>query len=166
MFRNLVVVMNISGREPCVSGPSPCFFFKGASWFSAKTSKVHPKSSQCHPGAGSGWISWVYTSTDSAKKKNTLKMHEICIKAQHPWGHVSHQHHIEVLLRVLLRILLFFSTPVIYVVPSVCELVCKTAVLVLSGSNLEKTTHQWASTMGVHNAQLSPACTPITPYLA
>ena len=87
-------------------------------------------------------------STNSAKKeKITQKMHEIRIKAQHPWGHVSHQHHIEVLLRVLLRILLFSSTPVIYVVPSVCELVCKTAALVLSGSNLEKTTHQWASTM-------------------
>lgn len=79
--------------------------------------------------------------------KITRKMHEIWIKAQHPWGHVSHQHHIEVLLRVLLRILLFFSTPVIYVVPSVCELVCKTAALFLSGSNLEKTTHLWASTM-------------------
>lgn len=126
----------------------PLLFFKGGLVIFGKLlPRCIPNLHNAIPVQGQDEFPEFYTRTHSAKKKITRKMHEIWIKAQHPWGHVSHQHHIEVLLRILLRILLFSSTPVIYVVPSVCELVCKTAALILSGSNLEKTTHQWASTM-------------------
>ena len=148
IFRNVVVVMNISGQEPCVSGPSPCYMFlRGALVIFGKyiqgASQIFTMPSRCR--VRMNFLS--LPSTDSVKKKNHTENAwnlyqgpaslRACIAPASHWSFAPDS----------VANSPFFQHTVIYVVPSVCELVCKTAALILSGSNLEKTTHQWASTM-------------------
>lgn len=146
-------------RTMCFRAEPLPFFEGGASWFSAKTSKVHPKSSQCHPGAGSGWISWVYpVRTRQNHTENAWNLDQgpaslrACIAPASHWsfapGSVANSP-------------LFQHT----------SYLCSTVSLWVGVQNSSIVSFRFQSRkndspMGVHNAQLSPACTPITPYLA
>ena len=155
--------MNISGQEPCVSGPSPCYMFlRGALVIFGKyiqgASQIFTMPSRCR-------VRMNFPEFTQYRLGKEKKSHRKCMKS------VSRPSIPEGMYRTSITLKFCSGFCCEFSFFSAHSYLCSTVSLWVGVQNSSVDSFRFQSRknyspMGVHNAQLSPACTPITPYLA